>query len=129
MGDLAQNIAERAHYLSTHEELELPENFTAMADTVRRMVRESLDSLVNADANMAREISKIDDEVDDHNDRIFALMQDKMMEDGRVIKRGMNIISISYQLERIADLANNISEDVIFMVEGKIVRHYKALQG
>jgi phosphate transport system protein len=128
MGDLAQNIAERAYYLGTHEELELPDNFDEMAETVKRMVRESLDSLVNADAEMARKIADIDDKVDEINESIFALMQDKMMEDGRLIKRAQNIISISYQLERIADLANNISEDVIFMVEGEIVRHYNKLE-
>jgi len=124
MGDLAQNIAERAHYLATHEEINLPANFEEMANTVRQMVRESLDSLVTADSERARAIAEIDDKVDDINDSIFAEMQDKMMEDVRMVKRGQNIISISYQLERIADLANNISEDVIFMVEGEIVRHY-----
>lgn len=127
MGDLAQNIAERAHYLSTHEEIELPTNFDEMATTVRQMVRESLDSLVTADANLARSIADIDDKVDDINESVFAEMQDRMMEDSRVIKRAQNVISISYQLERIADLANNIAEDVVFMVEGQIVRHYNTL--
>ena len=122
MGDLASNIAERAHYLSTHEPMPIPEDFRRMAEVVRLMVRESLDSLVNRDAKLARRIEDRDDEVDDIKDQMFAEMIDKMIKDSTTVKRALSFASISYQLERIADMANNIAEDVVFMVDGEIIR-------
>ena len=127
MGDLASNIAERSFHLSTHEPLDVPDNFLRMADLVRQMVRESLDSLVNGDVELAYEVGKQDDEVDDINREMYKVMQEKMMNDNTSIKRAVNVLSTSYQLERIADLSSNIAEDVIYMVTGDVIRHRASL--
>jgi phosphate transport system protein len=123
MGDLASNIAERAQYLSTHEPMPIPEQLQEMAEAVREMVHGSLDALVNADAEKAREVCKQDDRVDEIHSQLWQIMVDRMIENTSLIKRSINIVSAIYQLERIADMADNIAEDVVYMVEGKIIRH------
>jgi phosphate transport system protein len=123
MGDLSVNIAERARYLSRHPPLALPRELHAMADKVRAMVRDSLDALVRQDEDLARSVLSRDDEVDDHNRHIFDLMTRAMIEDPSLAKRAIALMSSSRYLERIADHATNISEDVIFMSEGEIIRH------
>jgi phosphate transport system protein len=87
------------------------------------MVRGSLDALVNADADKAKKVCKQDDKVDDIHTELWQIMVNRMTEDSSVIKRSINIVSAIYQLERIADMADNIAEDVVYMVEGKIIRH------
>lgn len=124
MGDMATNIAERAAYLSTHQPMHISEDFLRMAEVTRLMQRECLDALVNRDSELAERVRKRDDEVDELNRKIFAALMDGMIEDGTLIKRSMNFISVCYQLERIADLADNIAEDVVFMVTGDVIRHH-----
>lgn len=123
MGDLAVNIAERAAYLTTHEPIQVPVDFTRMIAIVRGMVRDSLDALVKRDAALARRVCQRDDEVDELNRNMYDLLQDLMARDPQAIKRAVHTLSASRHLERIGDLATNIAEDVVFMVEGEIVRH------
>jgi phosphate transport system protein len=123
MGDLAVNIAERAAYLARHPKLALPVDFTRMADQVRTMVRESLDALVRNDPDLARRVIDLDDSVDRDHRRVFDLLQEVMSRDAAVIKRVIAVLSSSRYLERIADHATNICEDVIFMSNGEIIRH------
>ncbi|MFQ5504476.1 MAG: phosphate signaling complex protein PhoU [Planctomycetota bacterium] len=123
MGDLAINIAERAAYLSTHDPIQVPLDFGRMAERVRTMLRESLDSLVNLDAALARKICQEDEEVDGINREMFVVLQGLMYEQPETIKRAVHTLSASRHLERIADLATNIAEDVVFMVEGEVIRH------
>lgn len=126
MGDLASNIASRAAYLATHPQLEIPEDFRIMADGARTMVRKSLDCLVNCDTALAREVLASDDEVDRINKAMFDAMQEKMIQDSSTIRCGIHFLSASRHLERIADLATNIAEDVIYMVDGEVIRHQTA---
>lgn len=123
MGDLAVNIAERAAYLATHEPISVPLDFTRMGDNVRVMVRESLDALVNHDAVLARKILDDDDAVDDANRHMYDALQKLMHQEPAAIERAIHLLSASRHLERIADLATNISEDVVFLVEGEVIRH------
>ena len=124
MGDLAVNIAERATYLSSHEPIPIPFDFMDMVKKVQIMVRESLDSLVNRDGVLARSVCKKDNEIDRANRHMFAVLQKEMGENPRIIERAIHILSASRYLERIADHATNIAEDVVFMVEGEMIRHH-----
>jgi len=123
MGDLATNIAARAEYLANHPPLELSVDLRAMCTTVQRMVRQSLDALVRSDARLAREVLRSDDDVDQFNRETYDAAQDLMMQDPSTVRRAVHTLSASRHLERIADLATNIAEDVIYMQEGEVVRH------
>jgi len=123
MGDLAVNIAERAAYLTTHDPIQVPVDFTRMIEIVRAMVRDSLDALVKQDAALARRVCHRDDEVDELNRNMYHLLQDLMAREPQAIKRAVHTLSACRHLERIGDLATNVAEDVVFMVEGEIVRH------
>jgi phosphate transport system protein len=123
MADLAVNICERAITLAELEPFPLPENFNELIATVRDMVRDSLNALINRDSELARRVCTLDDRVDAMNRETYAHMQDVIRADATTVDRAINMISASRHLERIADLATNIAEDVVFMVEGDIVRH------
>ncbi len=123
MGDLAANIAERAVYLAAHDAIRLPDTFQDMAATVRTMVRQSLDALVNMDVKLARGVLRRDDEVDAANREMFEALQQLMHDDPASIERAVQALSSSRNLERTADLATNVAEDVIFMIDGEVIRH------
>ncbi len=123
MGDLAQNIAERALFLATHEPLQVDFDFARMVATVRRMVSQSLDALVENDPHLARRVCAQDDEVDALQRSMFEQLTALMMRDPSTVERAVQVLSVSRHLERIADSATNIAEDVVFMVEGENIRH------
>ncbi len=123
MGDLAQNIAERALYLATHEPIEVDLDFSRMVELVRRMVGQSLDALVNQDPVLARRVCMQDDEVDRLQRNMFEVLQALMTKDPRTVERAVQMLSVSRHLERIADSTTNVAEDIVFMVEGDIIRH------
>ncbi|MDH5542783.1 MAG: phosphate signaling complex protein PhoU [Nitrospinota bacterium] len=123
MGDLAVNIAERASYLSSIKSLGLELDFPRMVECVQRMVKESLNSLINMDTRQARKVLSMDDEVDDINREMYVVLQKEMKENSDSIERAVHLLSTSRHLERIADLSTNIAEDVVFMVEGELIRH------
>jgi len=95
-----------------------------MAEVAQRMVKESLDAFVHQDAARARAVCQQDDEVDRFDDQIFRELLTYMMEDPKAITRSVNLILVSRHLERIADHATNIAEDVIYLVEGKSIKHH-----
>lgn len=123
MGDLAVNIAERAAYLATREPLQVSLDFPKMAEGVREMVRESLDSLTNMNPRLARHVLTMDDEIDEANRGMFEILQDLMHRDPSTIERAVHLLSASRYLERIADLATNIAQDVVYIAEGRLIRH------
>jgi len=123
MGDLAANIAERAVTLAELPVFPFPENFDLLVELVRGMVENCLTALVNRDSKLARSVCKADDQVDSINRNTYDNMQEVVRKDASVVDRAINMISVSRQLERIADIATNIAEDVVFMVEGEIIRH------
>ena len=124
MGDFALNVAERAMFLSSHDAIPtLPDFIEVVPNTIRTMVRKTLDSLVKMDVKMAREVIEMDDIIDDINRRMYGQLQELMKSDTDTIERAIQLLSSSRYIERIADLATNIAEDVIFMVEGRVIRH------
>lgn len=123
MGDLARNIAKRVAYLASHERVELPAEFRGMAAQAQSMVRRSLDALVNRDTLIARQIRDDDDEVDAVQRIIRDRIQSQMRQSPEKLDLYMRLLSVSRHLERLADMATNVAEDVIYMVEGDIVRH------
>jgi phosphate transport system protein len=123
MGDLAVNIAERASFLCGREPLGVPLDLGRMAEHVRNMVRRSLDALVNTDTKLAREVLQEDEKVDEIHRRMFNDLEQVMKADPETVERATNTLSASRCLERIADLATNIAEDVVFLVDGDVIRH------
>jgi len=122
-GDLAVNMAERALTLNEVAPLKPFIDIPRLAGITQEMVKVSLDSLVNRDSKMARSVCERDDEVDNLNDQIIRELISYMLEDRANIKRALDLILVSRYLERIADHATNVAEDVIYMVEGKDIRH------
>jgi len=123
MGDLAVNVAERADYLARKDVIGAKLDFPRMARGVQEMVRLSLDALVNRDTDAAKKVLQMDDDIDALNRDMFTILQNVMKDDPASIKRAVHLLSVSRHLERIADLATNIAEDVVFMVDGETIRH------
>ena len=123
MGDLAQNIAERARSLRSDEPLPISASLEKMVDGVQHMVRSVLNALVTSNADEARRVRQMDDEIDRINAANFVDIEQLMRSDASLIGRGIAVLSVSRNLERIADQATNIAEDIIFMVDGEIHRH------
>jgi phosphate transport system protein len=125
IGDMAVNICERVQELNQEPQLKPYIDLPMMADTVQLMLKESLDAFVKEDVAMARKVTKDDQKVDQLLDQIFRELLTYMMQDMRTISRATRVLFISKYLERMADHAVNIAELVIFLVEGKIIRHSK----
>jgi len=123
IGDLAVNIAERALTLNEVAPLKPFIDIPRMASIAQEMVKVALDSLVNKDADSAKKVCERDDEVDNLNDQIIRELISYMLEDRANIKRALDLILVSRYLERVADHATNVAEDVIYMVQGKDIRH------
>ena len=124
MGDQAVNIAERTLELLKEPLLKPLIDIPRMAEVAQRMVKNSLDAFVQQDVPLARSVCQQDDEVDRYDDQIFRELLTYMMEDPKTITRSVNLILVSRHLERIADHATNIAEDVIYQVEGKNIKHH-----
>lgn len=123
IGDHAVAIGERTEVLASLETVPVPDDFQKLVDVVQRMVHDSLNALVERDSRLARSVCAMDDEVDRIHRQMYAAMQEVMKKNVDLIEPAINTISATRHLERIADLATNISEDVVFMVEGEILRH------
>lgn len=128
MGDLAVNIAERSANLLREEPIRFPAEFETMVATVRRMVHDSLDALIQSDTELARRVLEADDVVDQIHRQMFRDMQAEARSDVAKLSQAVSMISASRNLERMADQCTNIAEDVIFLVEGEIVRHRRRRQ-
>ncbi|MCK6448559.1 MAG: phosphate signaling complex protein PhoU [Planctomycetes bacterium] len=124
MGDHAQAIAERAAFLSTHPPIEAQIDFQRMVLKVQGMVKRGLDALVNLDAELARAVAREDDQVDAYHKQMFGELQDLMQREPATIERAVHTLSVVRHLERIGDLATNIAEDIVFMVDGEVIRHH-----
>ncbi len=123
ISDLAENICERAIELNEEPQLKPYIDVPRMANWSLRMVKESLDAFVNHDADLARKVCTDDDFVDDLTHQLFRELLSFMLENPQTITRAIRITFIAKYLERIADHATNVAELVVYMVEGKIIRH------
>jgi len=123
MSDLAENIAERAIELNAEPQLKPYIDIPRMAEHAQRMVKEALDAFVNHDAELARKVCRDDDFIDDLTHQIFRELLTYMVEDSHTISRSVRITFVAKYLERVADHATNVAELVVYLVEGKIIRH------
>jgi phosphate transport system protein len=124
MGDLAVNITERALTLMKEPVLRPLIDIPRMAELAETMVRRSLDAFARRDAEMARDVLLADDEVDHLRDAVYDELLAFMQEKSNTINRAVSLMFIAQNLERIADHATNIAEDVLFLVKGIDVRHH-----
>ncbi|NTV53533.1 MAG: phosphate signaling complex protein PhoU [Candidatus Firestonebacteria bacterium] len=124
IGDLAVNIAERAACLAVVPKLNLPFDFSDMAKKVQVMLTKSLNALVDINAPLAREVLTMDDAVDAINREMYDRVNQDIQAHPEHFNLLIHFLSVSRNLERVADHATNIAEDVIYMIEGAIVRHH-----
>jgi phosphate transport system protein len=124
IGDQAVNIAERTTELLKVSQLKPLLDIPRMAGLAQAMVVDSINAFINLDAELGRRICERDDEVDKLNQQIFRELLTYMMEDASTIHRAVDLILIGRHLERIADHATNIGEDVIYLVKGKTIKHH-----
>jgi phosphate transport system protein len=123
MADLACNIAERAQSLDLFPLFPVPEQLSEMAFAATDMVRNALDAFVDRDTKKATKVIRTDNLVDELNRTVIDKLQEIMKADPEQIEPAVHCFSASRHLERIGDLAENISEEVIYLVDGDIVRH------
>ncbi len=124
VGDHAVNIAQSAIKLSREPELKPLVDIPRMATIATRMLTEALDAFVQNDATAARTILTEDDEVDHLKAQLFRELLSYMMGDPATISRALELILVSRNLERVADLATNIAEEVVFIAEARVVKHH-----
>ena len=127
VGNAAKSISERVRHMERMAVAELPVNIPGMATLASEMVRKSLQAFIEADAEAARSILTMDDAVDAMNKAAFKALIKVMEEQSHLAPQALNALMISRALERVADHATNIAEDVIFWVLGDDVRHHKSV--
>jgi len=125
IGDLAVNIAERAVFLAKRDEIEISPEFSEMSLITLAMLRYSFDALIHLDEGLARKVCAMDDKVDDLNRKMYRQFESRLRKDPEHVDSFVQLLSASRYLERIADHATNICEDIIYLISGKIVRHRK----
>ncbi len=123
MADQAVNICQRAIELNEEPQLKPYIDIPIMSQLAQKMMRDSLDAFVRRDAELARQVIPADNKVDALKNQVFRELLTFMMEDPRTIPRAIRLILVSRHLERIADHATNLAEMVVFLVEGKNIRH------
>jgi phosphate transport system protein len=123
IGDEAVNIAQRVGIIAKRDQPQTTFDYSVMAEKTEKMLKMSLDALVNMDTDIAFKVSILDDEVDTIKDKVYDHVKNAI--DSHIDRGGylINLLLISRHLERIADHATNIAEEVIYMVEGEIIRH------
>jgi phosphate transport system protein len=127
VGNAAKSISERVRHMERMAAADLPVNIPRMATLASEMVRKSLQAFIEADAESARSVLTMDDAVDAMNKAAFKSLVKVMEEQSHLAPQALNALMISRTLERVADHATNIAEDVIFWVQGDDVRHHKSL--
>jgi phosphate transport system protein len=123
IGDMAVDIAERTIELASLPLLKPLEDIPKMADMAEKMVHKALDAFVKKDAALARRLWEDEEKVDGYRDLVSDELTDMMAKDPTATQRALPLILIARHLERIADHATNIAEDVVYMVEGKVIKH------
>ncbi len=125
IADLACNIAERAQCMHEHPYFPIPDELPQMVRQATQMVRMALDSFVNSDLELAYQVIECDQAVDNFNLSVIHELRQLMQQDSNLVEPALHCFSASRHVERIADHAENIAEDVIYLVDGDIVRHQK----
>ena len=123
IGDHAVNVAQAVKHVGNYPTLKRFPELGEMARLTRQMLTDALDAFTRGDAALARDVRRRDDRVDALQDSLIRILLTHMMEDPRRIGSAISLLLVSRNLERVADLATNISEDVVFMVEGRFIKH------
>jgi phosphate transport system protein len=123
IADLACNIAERAQNMHEHPYFPIPDQLPEMVNLSKWMVRMALDAFVNSDISLAKKVIVTDRKVDDLNLAVIQELQSLMGSDPKLVVAALHCFTAARHIERIADHAENISEDVIYMIDGEIIRH------
>ncbi|MBW1713712.1 MAG: phosphate signaling complex protein PhoU [Deltaproteobacteria bacterium] len=123
IADQAVNLAQRTQTLARLDPIEIPKTLLEMGAEAQEMIAESLSSFVQGEIDLAWSVCQRDDYMDDLNRRLLEEMIDEMMSGQRITRRGIELILAGRHLERMGDGATNISEEVVFMVEGTVIRH------
>ncbi len=123
IGDHAENIKEQAEHIIKKPKLKEYVDLPVMTEITLSMVRDSIKALSDLDTELARDVIKRDDKVDALHEQIIRELYTYMVEDPKNIKVGIRLIVVSSNIERVADLATNLAEEVIYMKEGKMLRH------
>jgi phosphate transport system protein len=129
VGDHAVNIAQSAVRLAKSRPIAPEPELVEMARLTREMLSDALEAFIRGDSQAGRDVCLRDDKVDALNRSVFRILLTHMMEDPHVIGAGMELFLVSRNLERVADLATNIGEDVVFLVEGKSIKHHAEREG
>jgi phosphate transport system protein len=124
IGDMAVNITQCSAVLIRQPQLKPYIDIPRMADLAQKMVKDSLDSFIKQDVKLARSVLTRDDQIDDLGEQIFRELLTFMISDPSNIPRALQLILVSRHLERVADHATNIAENVIYLVQGKDIRHH-----
>jgi phosphate transport system protein len=125
VGDHAVNIAQSVQRITAQKDmLRMDPAIEDMARRARRMLADALDAFVRADGALGREVCRSDDQVDALHDTMFRTLLTHMMADPRLITTSLELLLVSRNLERVADLATNIAEDAVFLAEGKQIKHH-----
>lgn len=127
VGDAAKSISDRVRHMENMAVVDLPVDIPRMAALASEMVRKSLQAFIEGDADTARSVLTMDDAVDAMNRAAYKALTKVMEEQGHIAPQALNALMISRSLERVADHATNIAEDVIFWVQGADVRHHKSV--
>jgi len=129
VGDHAVNIAEELEFILKAAPFPMLPELEEMARIANEMLSDALNAFVLADSRMARQVVQRDDRVDELHENNFRILLTHMMEDPRKITAGMDLFLVSGNIERIADLATNIAEEVVFFVEGRTIKHHAETRG
>ena len=122
-GDLARNLAERAESLVVAEPVDVPEEIWIMAERIPKMLRAALDAVVGGETELARSVIAEDEVVDRSHEAMYGVVRRMIEKEQASVGVSIQFLSISRYLERMADLATNIAEDVVFLVDGEVIRH------
>ena len=123
IADLACNIAERAEYLQGYPYFPTPNELSSMAQNATEMLRMALDSFVNSDTNAAEKVIQLEARVDQQNRDVIKELEDLLRQDSTQVEPALHVFSAARNVEQVADHAENIAEEVIYMIDGEIIRH------
>lgn len=126
-GDIAVNIAQRVKKTIAYKNLIEESQLSDMAKKAKEMLQKAIDSFVNGNSELANEVLKSDEIVDKYNRQIFRFFVEKMKTDSSIVEPSSHLIIMSRHIERLADHATNIAENLVFFVEARVVTHYKKL--
>ena len=125
IGDYAENISKRAESFKSEPRFDLPEMFWDMAQGTQSMLARVLDALINFNADAARDVCKADNRIDELNGQVYDFVKTELQGGSIYVSSLIHLLTVSRMMERTADRVTNIAEDIIYMIDGSIIRHHE----